>query len=302
MQSSTKGLLYATVTASLWGILAIALKVALNYFDPYTVVWWRFAMAFTVLLVYFAVKRPAYLRIIKRPPWKLLLAGLLLGTNYIGFMQGVYHAGPVVTQVMIQAGPLTLALVGIVFFKERVSRLRLFGFLLAIVGFAFFYYQQLQRFLSEADSLRVGVLWILLAAWSWTGYAVLNKILVKRIPTLQINLVLYGVPALLFIPLANFEVLVSAFSSPWLILLLLFMGGNTVVAYGALSLALKYAEANKISMIITVNPVITFLLLEALLWLNVSWLDVPAMSWPAYLGAFIVLTGALLAIGVVKRR
>ncbi len=77
MTDSSIGLLYAVTTASLWGALAIVLKISLNYFDPYTVVWWRFTMAFSVLAVWFLFRRPGHLRILKKPPLKLLLAGFL---------------------------------------------------------------------------------------------------------------------------------------------------------------------------------------------------------------------------------
>jgi drug/metabolite transporter (DMT)-like permease len=301
MTDSSKGLLYAATTASLWGALAIVLKISLNYFDPYTVVWWRFTMAFSVLAVWFLFRKPGHLKILKKPPFKLLLAGFLLGINYIGFMQGVYYAGPAVTQVMIQVGPITLAFTGFLFFKEKLSWMRGLRFLLAFIGFCFFYYQQLQRLLGTPDLLNQGVLWILLGAWAWTGYAVLNKILVKTIPSSEINLVLYGVPALLFIPLADFSSL-GSIESGWAVLILLFMGGNTLAAYGALSLALKYAEANKISIIITANPVFTFIILEILLWAEVSWFDVPPVSVLSYFGAVMVLVGAVLAIGVFSRR
>lgn len=300
MTDSSKGLLYAATTASLWGALAIVLKIALNFFDPYTIVWFRFTMAFSVLAIWFLIKKPGYFKILKRPPLKLLFAGFLLGVNYIGFMQGVNYTGPAVTQVMIQVGPITLAFTGFLFFKEKLSWIRGAGFLLAIIGFAFFYYQQLQRLIGTTDGLNQGILWILIGAWAWTGYAILNKILVKTIPSAQINLVLYGVPALLFIPLADFSSMASI-DSIWPVLILLFMGGNTLVAYGALSLALKYTEANKISIIITANPVITFIILEILLWSDVSWFDVPGVNILSYVGAFLVLLGAVMAIGVFSK-
>jgi drug/metabolite transporter (DMT)-like permease len=258
-------------------------------------------MAFFSLVIYFAIRRPRYLNILKHPPLKLLLAGFLLGINYIGFMQGIHHTGPAVTQVMIQIGPVSLALVGFLFFKESLSRLRAFGFVLAILGFSFFYYQQLQRLVGNTDLLNRGVIWILIGAWAWTGYGVLNKILVRTIPSSQINLLLYGVPAVLFIPFANFGSLLNI-SSVWEVILLLFLGGNTLVAYGSLSLALKYAEANKVSMIVTVNPIITFILMELLLWADVDWFHVPTVNVLSYVGAIIVLGGAVLAIGVFNNR
>jgi hypothetical protein len=80
------------------------------------------------------------------------------------------------------------------------------------------------------------------------------------------------------------------------------MGGNTLAAYDALSLALKYTEANKISIIIIANPVITFIILEILLWADVSWFDVPPVNILSYIGAVMVLIGAVMAIGVFSRQ
>ena len=74
------------------------------------------------------------------------------------------------------------------------------------------------------------------------------------------------------------------------------MGANTLVAYGALSLALKYVEANKISLIITMNPILTLALLEVLLWLDVGWFEIRPVGGLAYLGAALVMIGAVLAI------
>ena len=298
MTDSSKGILYATITSLLWGVLAIVLKISLTYFDSYTVVWWRFTMAFVFLLIYFAIKRPGYLTILRKPPLKLLLAGALLGVNYIGFMQGVHYAGPAVTQVMIQIGPIMLAFTGFLFFKERLSRIRAIGFVIALLGFSFFYYQQLQTIVSDVDLLNTGIFWVITGALAWTLYAVLNKILVRNIASAQINLILYGVPAVLFLPMADFSSLLAVDSLEQ-ICLLLFLGGNTLVAYGSLSLALKYAEANKVSMIITVNPVITFILMEILIWSNVSWFDVPPVEALSYVGAGMVLIGAVLAIGAI---
>ncbi|SFE75956.1 DMT family transporter [Thermophagus xiamenensis] len=301
MSQSSKGLFYATITALLWGVLAIVLKVSLNYFDSYTIVWWRFTMAFTFLIAYFGIKSRRQLLILKKPPLLLLLAGLLLGVNYIGFMQGVHYAGPAVTQVMIQIGPIMLALTGFLIFKEQLTRLRAIGFFLALIGFIFFYYQQLQTIVSDVDLLNEGVIWVLTGALAWTAYAILNKILVRHISSGQINLILYGVPALLFLPFANFSSLLEI-ESIWEVVLLLFLGGNTLVAYGSLSLALKYADANKVSMVITINPVITFILMEVLLWNQVTWFTAPPVQAMSYVGAAMVLVGAMLAIGAIDRK
>lgn len=297
--NQVKGLIFAGITAGLWGVLAVALKIALNYFDPFTIVWFRFFVAFNTLAIYYAIVKPRWLTIIYKPPAMLVLAALLLSYNYIGFMQGINYAGPGIAQVLIQSGAITLGLAGFIFFKEKLSLLRGIGFVIAGAGFGMFYFQQLKEFVVNETALNKGVFWILSAALAWAGYAVILKILVRKWPTQQVNLFLYGLPVLLFIPFANFSLFLGTY--PWYIwLLLVSLGLNTVVAYGSLSMAFKYAEANRISIIITLNPIITFAILEGMLFFSIHWIEISPFTTLSYVGAFLVLSGAVIAIGLKK--
>ncbi len=298
--NQTKGLIFAGITAGLWGVLAVALKVALKYFDPFTIVWFRFFVAFNVITIYYAIVRPAWLKILYKPPLLLVLAALLLGYNYIGFMQGVNYVGPGITQVLVQSGAITLGLAGFLFFKEKLSLIRGVGFMIAGVGFGLFYYQQLKELVVNEAVLNRGAVWIVSAAIAWAAYAVIIKVLVRKWPAQQVNLFLYGLPVLLFIPFADFSLFMGTY--PWYIwVLLVSLGLNTVVAYGSLSMAFKYAEANRISMIITLNPIITFVILEGLLFFNIQWIEISSFTALSYVGAFLVLSGAALAVGLKKR-
>ena len=75
---------------------------------------------------------------------------------------------------------------------------------------------------------------------------------------------------------------------------------NTVIAYGALAEAFKYLEANQISIIITLNPIITFICLEIMLVLNIEWIPIPDFDALTYIGALLVITGAVIAAGFSK--
>ena len=90
MQNHTKGILYASITALLWGFLAIALKVAVKEVNPHTIVWFRFVIAFVILSFWHAVYKPKELKILIRPPWctcscsncvKLELPGVYAGDS-----------------------------------------------------------------------------------------------------------------------------------------------------------------------------------------------------------------------------
>jgi len=246
MNNNTKGLLYAGFTALLWGFLAIALKIALYKLNPVTVVWFRFSIAFIVLLISLLVFDKNLVKSVKTLPRLVLLAGLLLGLNYLGFISGLQKTTPGTAQVFIQIGPVSLAIVGILFFREKISWKHFVGFILLVLGFVLFYSQQDTGSIENAANLRIGVIYVSLGGLSWAGFSTLQKImLVKHNPN-HLNLAIYGFCVLLFLPFVEFSKIPDLSFNDWL--LLIFLGMNTFLAYGSLALALKYAEANKISM------------------------------------------------------
>ncbi len=288
------GILYATTTALFWGLLAIFIKVALKGVDPIALVWFRFAVAFTFLFAWFSVRDRKKLVILRRPPWLLIIAALGLTLNYIGFAKGIDYTTPSNAQIFIQLGPMSLALSGIVIFKEKLKPLQIAGFLVAGGGFYLFYHDQLQNLLKGHDIYITGVLWLVTASLAWTVYASLQKKLVGSYHAQQLNLVIYGLPVLVLLPVINFSQFANL--SPLLWILIFFLGINTIVAYGALAEAFKYIEANKISVIITLNPIITFVAMTILDIMDVQWIDAESITLYGLAGALLVITGAALVV------
>jgi drug/metabolite transporter (DMT)-like permease len=293
--SIRRGIAWACLTASLWGVLAIALKFTLRYVDAMTIVWFRFTLAFGALLAIMAWRRPRLTRaILTRPPPLALLGGFLLGVNYYAFLKGVDLTSPSNTQILIQLGPMLLIVSGIVVFGERLTRRQIIGYAIAAVGFAMFYRSQLSHLADSADDYNEGNLWIVAAAVSWVGYAVIQKMLVQRYEPQQLNLIIYVVPAMLFAIPAEQSALSNL--SPGLWVLMVFLGLNTLIAYGALAEALKLAPVNIVSTIITLNPLITLSCMAVLEAMAVSWISPEPLTTISYLGAGVVLTGAILVV------
>ena len=290
-----RGILWACLTAGLWGVLAILLKFTLRYVDALTIVWFRFTVAFAALIAIMSWRRPLLVReILRRPPPRAVLAGGLLGLNYYAFMKGVELTSPSNTQVLIQIGPMLLIVSGIALFGERLTGRQILGYGVAAIGFALFYRSQLARLADSPAAYNEGNLWIVCAAAAWVGYAVLQKTLVQRFEPQQLNLIIYLVPALLFIVPAQPSTL--SHLSPGILVLMVFLGFNTLVAYGALAEALKLAPINIVSTIITLNPLITLSGMAVLEAMAVTWVDPEPLSTVSYLGAGIVLSGALLVV------
>lgn len=293
MNNNTKGILYATLTAILWGFLAIALKVAVAKIDPFTIVWFRFTLAFSILFLIFFYKKKKELSILVRPPLPLVAAALFLGLNYLGFLTGIQKTSPNSAQVVMQVGPVILAMLGVLVFKEKIRKRQVMGFALTIVGLILFYRQQISM-MSSKDLFNEGMMWIFIGAFSWVVYAVLQRGLVRKYRPQQLNLMLYGLPAFIYLFLAEPSSL-SGLSFPYW-LLMIFLGLNTLLAYGALAEALKLSDANTISVILICNPIITIVTMWILADFEITWLQKDYISPQSLMSAALVLGGAAMAV------
>jgi drug/metabolite transporter (DMT)-like permease len=299
MNKSNKGIILALITALLWGVLAVGLKVAVGKIDSFTIVWIRFAMAFSVLFIWFLFADRSQLRILIKPPWELVVATLGLSINYIGFMLGVKYTSPSNAQVIIQIGPVLLAVAGIIIFKEKVRKLQVIGFSVVVIGFVLFYYQQLRGMFFGHSDFNKGLLLTVLAAVTWAIYAIMQKKLVRKYPPQTLNLFLYGLPTLLYLPFAKFASLGTLSIGWWS--LLVFLGANTLIAYGCMNASLKHIDANKVSAILINNPIITFIIMAILTALNVDWIAPEKFTPLAWTGAFMFLIGAFLVVRAGKK-
>ena len=294
LKGNNKGLIYAGFTALLWGFLAIALKVSLDDLNPATVVWFRFTVAFLLLLVILLFTDRSFTKIVKRPPWPIFLAALFLGLNYLGFITGINKTTPSNAQIFIQIGPVTLAFAGILIFKEKFTWKHLAGVLILIFGFFLFFSEQLSEVnVSRSDYIQ-GVVYVLLGGISWAGFSIIQKTLVSKWNPNHLNLLIYGLCSFFYLPFVEFSKFTTLQLNDWL--LLIFLGLNTLLAYGSLALALKYAEANKISVILTLNPIITFIMMEIFAQASVSWIEPEKFTFLSIVGALIVFSGASLVI------
>jgi drug/metabolite transporter (DMT)-like permease len=284
------GLFMACACALLWGFLAIAMKVASQQVPTLTIVWFRFAFAFGALALLIGGRRPERLRILVAPPALGVIAALALTGNYLGFMGGLALTTPSFAQVLIQVAPLLFAIAGVVYFKERLTRAQAVGALVAALGFSCFYLDQVASAVVPRETLREGIVLLLGAAFSWATYAVLMKLLVARGRAPQdLNLLLYALPAVVLVPGVDFELLRGLGPGMWLLMILL--GANTLLAYGALGEALQRLPAYQVSLIITLNPLITLASMAALRAGEVSWVPADHVSWVGYGAALLVVIG-----------
>jgi drug/metabolite transporter (DMT)-like permease len=286
------------IAAIFWGVVPIVLKYLVTVCRIETIIWFRFSVSFLFLVAYYCIADPQILRVIKKPPLPAIVAGLALAGNYFGHTTGVQLTSPSNAQIIIQLGPLLFAIAGVMFFKERLDNRQKYGAVLAIIGFLLFYWDQIANLLIALTVHLKGDLWIIFAAIVWAVFAAFQKMLVRRLTPQQANLLIYGVAALFFLPQAEFGDFVQLNPVDWV--LLGFMGANTLIAYGALAVAIKLIPANHVAVIIVLNPLVTLAAMAALAAYQLDWLGVENISLVGYVGAGAMLAGVGLVVAYTK--
>jgi drug/metabolite transporter (DMT)-like permease len=300
INGQNRGLVYAIYTALFWGFLAIGLKVSVEWLNPVSVLWLRFFVAFIVLQIWMLLKGESSSKIFRKPPFLVFLAAIFLGLNYWGFIEGIAHVSPSNAQVFIQLAPVGFALVGIFVYHEKVNWKSIAGFMIVITGLFIFYLNQIVELKGLEWEYKKGILYVVGGAVSWMLFASFQKALVTKWDANQLNLFIYGFCSLSFLPLVDTSSMVQLSLGQWL--LLISLGLNTVLSYGFLALAIKYAEANRVSVIITLNPIITFITMAVIEWMGVTWIEHEHFNFYSIVGAIIALSGAIITILSRKSR
>ncbi len=287
------GLLAASMAAFMWALLAIFLKIALEKVPPSSIVFVRFFLAGLMVLITLGISGNLNKSIFKFP--KLLWGGIFaLAINYYFYLMGVHLTTASTAQIVIQFGPLLLALSGLFIFKEEFKKRKIVGLLFFICGFIFFYQEQLSFLENELSTFNSGVLYVFAGAVFWAIFAVIQKIVLKRNDPNKINLIIYAMASIIYLPISDFSFLFNLDLK--LSLVLIFLGFNTFIAYGGISLALKKIPANEVSIIISLNPLLTIVLMQVISYFELFNIAPEALGGQGIIGACLLVLGALLVV------
>lgn len=284
------GLALTLTTAACWGVLPIALKLALQGMDPVTITWYRFTVAALVLGTILAVTGGLpTLHSLSRRIWLLLaLATAGLTGNYVLYLVALSHTTPSVAQIVIQLAPVFLLLGGLIVFRERFSARQWAGFALLMLGLALFFNRRLPEVLNLSTDTGLGVALLFLAAIVWAAYGLAQKQLTKHLRPQQILWLVYLGAVLVLFPAASLgKVRDLDALQLWM---LVFCCVNTLIAYGAFAEALKHWEVSRIGAVLALAPLFTL----TCVWCVERF--VPGLLDPEGLNALNTF-GALLVVG-----
>jgi drug/metabolite transporter (DMT)-like permease len=285
------GLLLALGTATMWGTLPVALHQVAPTIGPATSTFFRFFIAALLLTPYLLVTRQVNNQH-KLKSAKLLAltlaAGLLLTGNYGFYILGLERTSAEATQVMIQLAPMLLLLAGLWLFKETLSTQQWLGFFAFALGLLLFFERQISQLLFDFGDYWLGLVFIIMSAIFWTGYAIIQKYLLNDFKSSETMLIFYWIGSLVFLPLSDFSTMGQLNSLQWAALL--FCGLNTLIAYGCFAEAMVHLEASRVSAIIAITPLFTIAIAQLIPIAN---MPIEPLTWLSILGALLVVSGSI---------
>ena len=240
-----------------WGTSFVATKTLLLEIKPVTIIILRLIIA-SVLLTFIAIstKRNFFLNI-KSHGWILILALIAVFHLWIQ-VTGLQYTTASNTGWIIGTAPIFMAIMGLIFYKEKITLIALSGILLAVTGLLILF--------GKGDITKIGFmenrgdLLVLGSAFTWGVYSTVNKKISLSYSPLMTILYLFLMMAIIIIPFnLNSETIASVVHLSWIgWLMVLFLGlFCSGVAYVIWAQALRDMESAKVGAFLYLEPLVT---------------------------------------------
>ena len=303
-QNHVAGFALSLVAAMLWGFLPVAIKELLAGMDATTIIWYRFLVASVVLFSWLAYKNklPPLMRVDSRTRWFMFIAALCLCSNYFLFSYSLNFVNGETSEAVIQLTTLFLILGGVVIYKEPFVGIQKFGTLLILTGLLLFFNDRLLALVRFDNEETFGVVVVIVAAITWTAYALLQKKLLASFSSVQILFLIYVVSILVLLPFIKPESLLQL--TQLQLWLLVFCCINTLIAYGCFAEAMNLWDASKVSATLALAPLFTIGSLKLVVFFNPHYEFSDRLGFLALGGALLLVIGSVLTalMPAIKQR
>jgi RarD protein len=268
-----------------WGTSFVATKKLLSEIEPVTIIILRLIVASILLcIIAIATKRNFSLNL-KSHGWIFILALIAVFHLWIQ-VTGLQFTTAANTGWIIGTAPVFMAVMGLIFFKEKISLLSFSGIVLALLG--------LLMLIGKGDITNIslmenkGDLLVLGSAFTWGVYSMVNKKISLTYSPLMTILYLFVIMAIIIIPFNLDSETISSVTNlstvGWALVLFLglFCSG---IAYVIWAQALRDLESAKVG---------AFLYLEPLITVFAAWFFLSEE-----ITLLMIISGLLITIGVI---
>jgi drug/metabolite transporter (DMT)-like permease len=240
-----------------WGTSFVATKTVLNEIKPVTIIILRLILASILLTIIALSTKRKFSVNLKSHSWIFVLAIVAVFHLWIQ-VTGLQYTTAANTGWIIGTAPIFMAILGFVFYKEKVTFLQFAGIVVAIVG--------LLLLIGKGDITNIGLienqgdLLVLGSAFTWGVYSMVNKKISLSYSPLMTILYLFLMMAVIIIPFnLNSETInsvskLSLISWTWILFLGIFCSG---IAYVIWAQALRDMESAKVGAFLYFEPLVT---------------------------------------------
>ncbi|MDZ7625771.1 MAG: DMT family transporter [Ignavibacteriaceae bacterium] len=257
--TSSKSFRYLLILLAIifWGTSFVATKTVLNEIKPVTIIILRLILA-SILLTIIALSTKRKFSInFKSHSWIFILALVAVFHLWIQ-VTGLQYTTASNTGWIIGTAPVFMAILGFVFYKEKITLLQFLGILVAVAG--------LLLLIGKGDITNIGLienqgdLLVLGSAFTWGVYSMVNKKISLSYSPLMTILYLFLMMAVIIIPFnlntetINSVINLSFISWMWILFLGIFCSG---IAYVIWAQALRDMESAKVGAFLYFEPLVT---------------------------------------------
>ncbi|WP_250675225.1 DMT family transporter [Paraclostridium ghonii] len=202
MEEKSKGYAFVVTAGVLWATIGLFANSLLNLgLTPEQVAFLRLFLGFLILFIYSCVKMPNALKISKKGLMYCILVGIISQAGFnICYFNAIGIIGVSASAVLLYTSPLFLAILSMVFFKEKFNKFKVISLCICFVG------SILAVTGGSLDLGQLSVQGVFLGIMSAITYACMSVISKGALKECEgITLLTYGflIGALLMIPLAH---------------------------------------------------------------------------------------------------
>lgn len=281
--TNKKALAALTVTVLLWGTSFVAIRDGLTHFSPGALALLRFLMASIAMIPVYLYQSPR-----SKISWKVWPGLFLIGAIGMGIYNIVLNIGEITVSASIASFiasqmPVATIIVAMFVFHERITPFSWVGIIISIVGIALIAFGETH----ELGHFNIGILFVVMAVFCGSFYAVFQKHLLKKVKPLELTAwaMWFGTLSLMgYAPTLIHEVI---HQQPWNFFSPAYLGiGSGVIGYACWSYGFKHFPATKAASFLFGMPIVATIVG----WILLS--EVPTMI--SLIGGLMALSGAFI--------
>lgn len=261
MKTINKGIIYVVIATLGFSIIPILANLGLSSnLTSATLLFYRFFIAGLVFLAYCIITKRNILIKDKKQALFICIAGVIYSVQCISFFSAFKYISPSIGEIIYHCYPLFTLILAALFLKEEVTKQKIVGVILSIVGTSIVLYAPWQ-----VSEIR-GIVYVIITALVSAIYMVYTKKYIADVDTIMLTMYLCFVCSIVYFgySMVNGEfVIITSINIIFYVSMLAFW--STIIGFFAFMKAITLLSVGQVSILSLLEPIFTILLAYVIL-------------------------------------